>query len=204
MTLEQVAGALGLAATDFPDLDTEDKVKEFVRELLQERALIEDEQATDDGPIRPRPFGMEQLTRPQMMAVRDKIKEMDEIPQDMTMDQILQTFMLTSLPTMTDEERMRLIADLTLEKMLLDHEMMVMDMHDGEEAAHHTWDHDLEKLRSIVVAKVEGDFVVIPKIASKAELVDFFEQNKARANICLLYTSPSPRDRQKSRMPSSA
>ena len=26
----------------------------------------------------------------------------------------------------------------------------------------------------------------------------------ARANACLLYTSPSPRDRQKSRMPSSA
>ena len=25
-----------------------------------------------------------------------------------------------------------------------------------------------------------------------------------RANVCLLYTSPSPRDRQKSRMPSSA
>ena len=27
---------------------------------------------------------------------------------------------------------------------------------------------------------------------------------KDKANICLLYTSPSPRDRQKSRMPSSA
>ena len=29
-------------------------------------------------------------------------------------------------------------------------------------------------------------------------------QNGAHVNICLLYTSPSPRDRQKSRMPSSA
>ena len=28
--------------------------------------------------------------------------------------------------------------------------------------------------------------------------------NAALDNICLLYTSPSPRDRQKSRMPSSA
>ena len=28
--------------------------------------------------------------------------------------------------------------------------------------------------------------------------------DKALANYCLLYTSPSPRDRQKSRMPSSA
>ena len=31
---------------------------------------------------------------------------------------------------------------------------------------------------------------------------DFFE--RAKKNICLLYTSPSPRDRQKPRMPSSA
>ena len=29
-------------------------------------------------------------------------------------------------------------------------------------------------------------------------------RNLRRANPCLLYTSPSPRDRQKSRMPSSA
>ena len=28
--------------------------------------------------------------------------------------------------------------------------------------------------------------------------------NSADGNVCLLYTSPSPRDRQKSRMPSSA
>ena len=30
------------------------------------------------------------------------------------------------------------------------------------------------------------------------------ELTKLRASLCLLYTSPSPRDRQKSRMPSSA
>ena len=30
------------------------------------------------------------------------------------------------------------------------------------------------------------------------------EPEKAKDTICLLYTSPSPRDRQKSRMPSSA
>ena len=34
---------------------------------------------------------------------------------------------------------------------------------------------------------------------SSQELFDFVEDS-----ICLLYTSPSPRDRQKSRMPSSA
>ena len=31
-----------------------------------------------------------------------------------------------------------------------------------------------------------------------------FQQNVAPFTLCLLYTSPSPRDRQKSRMPSSA
>ena len=33
---------------------------------------------------------------------------------------------------------------------------------------------------------------------------DFDWTNKVKVRICLLYTSPSPRDRQKSRMPSSA
>ena len=32
----------------------------------------------------------------------------------------------------------------------------------------------------------------------------FAARRQVRANACLLYTSPSPRDRQKSRMPSSA
>ena len=32
----------------------------------------------------------------------------------------------------------------------------------------------------------------------------YFYQSHAHRKICLLYTSPSPRDRQKSRMPSSA
>ena len=39
------------------------------------------------------------------------------------------------------------------------------------------------------------------------ELVDYLDKlNKSTFNnyVCLLYTSPSPRDRQKSRMPSSA
>ena len=40
------------------------------------------------------------------------------------------------------------------------------------------------------------------KIFGKAEFLNPGESVKDRA--CLLYTSPSPRDRQKSRMPSSA
>ena len=35
-------------------------------------------------------------------------------------------------------------------------------------------------------------------------LCDALEHNFKQRNRCLLYTSPSPRDRQKSRMPSSA
>ena len=41
----------------------------------------------------------------------------------------------------------------------------------------------------------------------KSKLSEFnieFKDGYANTGICLLYTSPSPRDRQKSRMPSSA
>eukprot|EP01017_Pseudomicrothorax_dubius_P033432 TRINITY_DN447_c0_g1_i16.p1 TRINITY_DN447_c0_g1~~TRINITY_DN447_c0_g1_i16.p1 ORF type:complete len:495 (+),score=32.19 TRINITY_DN447_c0_g1_i16:60-1544(+) len=41
-----------------------------------------------------------------------------------------------------------------------------------------------------------------PRKDSKTELID--QLPRKESNICLLYTSPSPRDRQKSRMPSSA
>ena len=44
---------------------------------------------------------------------------------------------------------------------------------------------------------------------AETELLNLFEkhnmgENDSEVNTCLLYTSPSPRDRQKSRMPSSA
>ena len=45
-------------------------------------------------------------------------------------------------------------------------------------------------------------FVELPQ--SKNEIENKLEQLRALDNNCLLYTSPSPRDRQKSRMPSSA
>ena len=51
----------------------------------------------------------------------------------------------------------------------------------------------------------EGEKSHIFKIANSAESRSVLEmQNSALSYICLLYTSPSPRDRQKSRMPSSA
>ena len=39
---------------------------------------------------------------------------------------------------------------------------------------------------------------------NETELTGQISIDKARITNCLLYTSPSPRDRQKSRMPSSA
>ena len=50
------------------------------------------------------------------------------------------------------------------------------------------------------------DIVVFGKRAGQS-MVDYVSSTKPMAlsdNACLLYTSPSPRDRQKSRMPSSA
>ena len=54
---------------------------------------------------------------------------------------------------------------------------------------------ELEQIRGKLTAKLRDDIKVInPQSASVFNC----------ANCCLLYTSPSPRDRQKSRMPSSA
>ena len=44
------------------------------------------------------------------------------------------------------------------------------------------------------------ELALLEKYTDKAQLLDAVKD----ANACLLYTSPSPRDRQKSRMPSSA
>ena len=78
-----------------------------------------------------------------------------------------------------------------------------------------------EKLNEILVEKIEEATNIAqdaPEIlkkefdslkesiieeASRLEKAENIEENES-ANTCLLYTSPSPRDRQKSRMPSSA
>ena len=45
----------------------------------------------------------------------------------------------------------------------------------------------------------------IDDLANESEISDLRKEvSKIENNSCLLYTSPSPRDRQKSRMPSSA
>ena len=49
------------------------------------------------------------------------------------------------------------------------------------------------------------NYVIEPTIGTKQKQISIVLQNQTTiANACLLYTSPSPRDRQKSRMPSSA
>ena len=60
-----------------------------------------------------------------------------------------------------------------------------------------TSDYDKEKLQERV-AKLAGGVAVI-KVGAATEV-----EMKEKKDRCLLYTSPSPRDRQKSRMPSSA
>ena len=54
--------------------------------------------------------------------------------------------------------------------------------------------------------KIVKDFGMYPEDFKEKEFHQFIEEQKSinKDKTCLLYTSPSPRDRQKSRMPSSA
>ena len=65
---------------------------------------------------------------------------------------------------------------------------------------------DVQSVKIIVEAASLGGADLVD-IACKPELVDLALKNSTLpvcVSSCLLYTSPSPRDRQKSRMPSSA
>ena len=62
---------------------------------------------------------------------------------------------------------------------------------------------DQVRLASIKISQTENQ----NRIKALNFMADYLEKNSKEileANNCLLYTSPSPRDRQKSRMPSSA
>src|SRR5674476_1424343 len=48
-----------------------------------------------------------------------------------------------------------------------------------------------------------GRLVEMAKLAQKDGVIKGILLHQGESNTCLLYTSPSPRDRQKSRMPSS-
>ena len=55
---------------------------------------------------------------------------------------------------------------------------------------------------TIQVVDQEAETVLLAKQGSEEQLAVSFDE--IEDNPCLLYTSPSPRDRQESRMPSSA
>ena len=65
--------------------------------------------------------------------------------------------------------------------------------------------HYLAKAKILVVRDVERDDVEFISKTLRCQPVAHVDQlTHDKLGSCLLYTSPSPRDRQKSRMPSSA
>ena len=58
-----------------------------------------------------------------------------------------------------------------------------------------------EKIRNELSVKIEINILQYEKISPTFKRIKEVIEHK---NICLLYTSPSPRDRTRSRMPSSA
>ena len=63
---------------------------------------------------------------------------------------------------------------------------------------------DLTKKERVRIAGVDTPEKRTRNKEEKALGIDATNWMKEKLNACLLYTSPSPRDRQKSRMPSSA
>ena len=62
------------------------------------------------------------------------------------------------------------------------------------------WDAEAELRYRQEIEELRGEIDTLDMSLEDAQVVTV----EARALVCLLYTSPSPRDRQKSRMPSSA
>ena len=70
------------------------------------------------------------------------------------------------------------------------------------------WRHTLARMSVCTSSEADGDgetAAVLPSV-KRSELTEPMKKRVAyqQRYVCLLYTSPSPRDRQKSRMPSSA
>ena len=61
-----------------------------------------------------------------------------------------------------------------------------------------------QDLQAVLENLVDDNAVAAIELLSRVDQVRGFGPVKEKALACLLYTSPSPRDRQKSRMPSSA
>ena len=63
---------------------------------------------------------------------------------------------------------------------------------------------ELEDKQRIIDKQVDDEIYNLPNFPSKDAPIGKDESNNVQIKTCLLYTSPSPRDREKSRMPSSA
>ena len=61
-----------------------------------------------------------------------------------------------------------------------------------------------ENERVVLFGALQEAFTYLQEEDQAAKYLQLFFQEIEELNACLLYTSPSPRDRQKSRMPSSA
>ena len=61
----------------------------------------------------------------------------------------------------------------------------------------------IEKKIKLKISSINIRTTGLPESVIFENIRNFFQEEDS-VNVCLLYTSPSPRDRQKSRMPSSA
>ena len=75
--------------------------------------------------------------------------------------------------------------------------MAVNDVRDAEEKARLLAEAD----EALGVVRQAGDLLTAAALSTAGESESAYE---SRRGICLLYTSPSPRDKRQSRMPSSA
>ena len=74
----------------------------------------------------------------------------------------------------------------------------------GDETGQHIHEYDY-----VVVPMLDGELKIInhdgvETISKLKQGGSYFREKGVNHNVCLLYTSPSPRDKRQSRMPSSA
>ena len=80
-----------------------------------------------------------------------------------------------------------------------------MDRFNKDEAARVRWTFDGQEIfKGGIRAMATASDKVITKSGLTKEDIDLLIPHQANLRICLLYTSPSPRDNRTSRMPSSA
>ena len=97
-------------------------------------------------------------------------------------------------PEVRTKQLRRMVGDEKFERFLEDFAIQWLELDRQDEVA--------------VDQKLFPNFDTSVKASMKQETIQFLShvirENLSLRNLCLLYTSPSPRDRQKSRMPSSA